>query len=73
MESKPERNGKSSDKSKKSKQDDQPRDEVKQSAKQMLPDFMFGVNVFFHNVEEEQRKRLTRYLVAYPLNAIRLI
>ncbi|XP_078362236.1 chromodomain-helicase-DNA-binding protein 1-like isoform X2 [Oculina patagonica] len=65
VDTKPERNGKSTDKGKKSKQDGPSRDEHKQSAKHTLPDFMFGVNVFFHNVEEEQRKRLTRYLVAY--------
>jgi len=41
-------------------------DEHNKSKTHTLPDFMFGVNVFFHNVEEEQRKRLTRYLLAYP-------
>ncbi|XP_074636907.1 chromodomain-helicase-DNA-binding protein 1-like [Acropora palmata] len=32
-----------------------------------LPNFMRGVNVFFFNVEEDEKKKLRRYLVAYPL------
>ena len=32
-----------------------------------LPNFMRGVNVFFFNVDEDEKKKLTRYLVAYPL------
>ncbi|XP_044168802.1 chromodomain-helicase-DNA-binding protein 1-like [Acropora millepora] len=30
-----------------------------------LPNFMRGVNVFFFNVDEDEKKKLTRYLVAY--------
>ena len=32
-----------------------------------LPNFMRGVNVFFLNVDEYEKKKLARYLVAYPL------
>ena len=32
-----------------------------------LPDFMSGVTAFFYNVTQDEKKRLTRYLVAYPL------
>lgn len=35
-----------------------------------LPNFMRGVNVFFLNVDEYEKKKLARYLVAYPLFAI---
>ncbi|XP_019639122.1 PREDICTED: chromodomain-helicase-DNA-binding protein 1-like [Branchiostoma belcheri] len=31
-----------------------------------LPNFMQGVVVFLHDVTDEQRKKYTRYLVAYP-------
>ena len=35
-----------------------------------LPNFMRGVNVFFFNVDEYEKKKLARYLVAYPLFSI---
>lgn len=33
-----------------------------------LPDFMRGVRVLFYHVGATERKKLARYLIAYPLN-----
>jgi len=57
--------GKSSEKNKKPKGDSPSYDEHGGSVTAPLPDFMYGVNVFFHDVAEDQKKKLTRYLVAY--------
>ena len=59
------KSGKSSEKNKKPNEDNRGGDDLK-STRTTLPDFMFGVNVLFHEVEEDQRKKLTRYLIAYP-------
>lgn len=56
------------DKGKTTKKDASSSDERNKSGSHTLPDFMFGVNAFFCDVEEDQRKRLTRYLLAYPFD-----
>jgi len=53
------------DKSKTTEKNASSNDEHNKSGSHTLPDFMFGVNGLFYNVEEEKRKRLTRYLLAY--------
>ena len=58
------------DKSKTTKKDASSNDEHNKSGSHTLPDFMFGVNALFYNVEEEKRKRLTRYLLAYPFDRL---
>ena len=60
--------GKSSEKNKKPKGGSPSYDEHGGSVTAPLPDFMYGVNVFFHDVAEDQKKKLTRYLVAYPFS-----
>ena len=64
------RSYKAKDKRETSKDDESSHGEHRKSTKHSLPDFMYGVNVLFHNVEETHRKQLTRYLVAYPLISI---
>ena len=59
------KSGKSSEKNKKPNEDNRSGDDTK-STRPTLPDFMFGVNALFHEVEEDQRKKLARYLIAYP-------
>ncbi|XP_027059374.1 chromodomain-helicase-DNA-binding protein 1-like isoform X2 [Pocillopora damicornis] len=59
------RSYKAKDKRETSKDDESSHGEHRKSTKHSLPDFMYGVNVLFHNVEETHRKQLTRYLVAY--------
>lgn len=59
------RNCKTKDKRETSKANEPSHGEHRKSTKHSLPDFMFGVNVLFHSVEETNRKQLTRYLVAY--------
>ncbi|CAH3149874.1 unnamed protein product [Porites lobata] len=58
------KSGKSSEKNKKPNEDNRSGDDLT-STRPTLPDFMFGVNALFHEVEEDQRKKLTRYLIAY--------
>lgn len=58
------KNGKSSEKNKRPKEGNQSRD-GHESTRPTLPDFMYGVNAFFHEVNEDQRKKLARYLIAY--------
>ena len=59
------KSGKSTEKNKKPNEDNRSGDDPK-STRPTLPDFMFGVNALFHEVEEDQRKKLARYLIAYP-------
>ena len=59
------KSGKSGEKNKEPNEDNRSGDDLK-STHPTLPDFMFGVTALFHEIEEDQRKKLTRYLIAYP-------
>ena len=59
------KSGKSGEKNKEPNEDNRSGNDLK-STRPTLPDFMFGVTALFHEVEEDQRKKLTRYLIAYP-------
>ena len=59
------KSGKSSEKNKKPNEDNRSGDDLT-GTRPALPDFMFGVNALFHEVQEDQMKKLTRYLIAYP-------
>nr|XP_006819816.1 PREDICTED: chromodomain-helicase-DNA-binding protein 1-like [Saccoglossus kowalevskii] len=46
-------------------------DEDSQNA--ILPDFLSRVAVYFHEIDESERKKLTRFLIAYPFNVTIII